>query len=89
MIPVIEQVAPALLSSYINNATGTSPSSKQPGVASMGMQTHSTFSDHLLHFVTNCASLPILSPYQYRTLDTLLARGLRAVDCFHICTGLP
>ena len=69
----VESVAPALLSSHINNATETSPSSKQQGVASMGMQTHSTFSDRLLHFVTNCASFPILSPYQYRTLDTLLA----------------
>jgi hypothetical protein len=82
---IVEPVAPALLSSYINNATGTSPSSKQQGVASMGMQIHSTLPDPLLHFITNCASFPILSPYQYRTLDTLLARGLHVVDCFHIC----
>ena len=72
---IVESAAPALLYLYINNATGTSPSSKQRGVASMAMQTHSTFSDRLLHFVTNCASFPILSPYQYRLLDTLLARG--------------
>jgi hypothetical protein len=44
---VVEHVAPALLYSHINNATETSPSSKQQGVASMGMQSHSTFSDHL------------------------------------------